>query len=130
MTRIFKNDWFAKFARKNRIDNDVLVDAIVRADLGLVDADLGSGVIKQRIARKNSGKSGGFRSVVFFKKGELAIFVFGYAKSNLDNLDDIDLSNFRKSAKLVLEFSDADIKSELKSGRLLEVRYGKAQIQK
>ncbi len=130
MTRIFMNVWFAKFARKNRISNEVLADAVVRADLGLVDADLGSGVIKQRIARNNMGKSGGFRSVIIFKRGEIAIFVFGYAKNDLGSLDDIDLSNFRRSAKLVLEFSDADIKSELKSGRLLEVRYGKAQIQK
>ena len=128
MTRIFKNDWFAKFARKNRIGNEVLVDAIVRADLGLVDADLGSGVIKQRIARKNSGKSGGFRSVVIFKRGELAIFVFGYAKSGMDNFDDVDLSNFKRSAKLVFGFSDADINSELESGRLLEVSDGKTQI--
>ena len=57
-----------------------------RAGQGLIDADLGGGVIKQRIARKSQGRSGGFRSIVLFRKGQLAFFVYGFAKSNRQNL--------------------------------------------
>jgi hypothetical protein len=53
---------------------------------GLVDADLGGGVIKQRIARRGAGKSGGFRALILFKAGERAFFVHGFAKSDRDNI--------------------------------------------
>jgi hypothetical protein len=55
--RIFKNGWFERFARKERIADSVL-DAVQRADSGLVDADLGGGVIKQRIARQGQFRQG------------------------------------------------------------------------
>lgn len=48
--RIFKNHWFEKFARKSRLSDTLLADAIARADVGLIDADLGGGLIKQRVA--------------------------------------------------------------------------------
>ena len=57
--RIFKNRWIAKFAAKHSISDSDLIEAVRRADNGLIDADLGGGVIKQRIARKGQGKSGG-----------------------------------------------------------------------
>jgi len=44
--RILKNRWFAKFARKQDIANAALIDAIGRARSGLIDADLGGGIIK------------------------------------------------------------------------------------
>ena len=49
--RIFTNAWFRRFARRENIDNRTLKAAIARADKGLIDVDLGGGVIKQRIAR-------------------------------------------------------------------------------
>lgn len=57
--RVFKNAWFGRFARKEKISAEVLWEAVVRAEKGLVDADLGGGVIKQRIARPGESKSKG-----------------------------------------------------------------------
>ena len=51
ITRIFKNGWFERFARKEKLTDSALREAIQRAESGLVDADLGGGVIKQRVAR-------------------------------------------------------------------------------
>lgn len=79
--RIFKNKPFARFVRKNEISDSDLCKATEDADRGLVNADLGGGVIKQRIARRGSGKSGGFRVLILFKTRERAIFVHGFAKS-------------------------------------------------
>ena len=62
--RIFKNAWFGRFARKENISAEMLWDAVVRAEKGLIDADLGGGVIKQRIARPGESKPKGFRSIV------------------------------------------------------------------
>jgi hypothetical protein len=49
--QIFKLKTFARFARRERISDVSLYDAIDRAERGLVDADLGGGLIKQRVAR-------------------------------------------------------------------------------
>lgn len=57
----FKTKAFARFARRERIRDRALCEAVERIAEGLIDADLGGGVIKQRIARKGGGRSGGFR---------------------------------------------------------------------
>lgn len=56
--RIFKTKWFARYARRERIEDRSLREAIRRAEQGLVDADLGGNVIKQRVAREGQGRSG------------------------------------------------------------------------
>ena len=84
--RTFKTKAFARFARRERIGDRALCDTVDRIAEGLIDADLGGGVIKQRIARKGRGHSGGFRTIVLLRRGELAFFVYGFAKSGRDNL--------------------------------------------
>ncbi|WP_338926885.1 type II toxin-antitoxin system RelE/ParE family toxin [Mycetohabitans endofungorum] len=37
--------------------DNALLEAVERAEKGQIDADLGGGVIKQRVARKGQGKS-------------------------------------------------------------------------
>ena len=119
--RVFKNSWFRKFARKERIADVTLCDAVSRAERGLVDADLGGGLIKQRIARPDSGRSGGYRSVIIFRRGTRAVFAFGYAKSAMDNLGAADERDLKEAAKLLLAFSDAEIDRLVTLDELVEV---------
>ncbi len=107
--RIFKNKWFVKFAKKERIDDQKLIQAIHEMETGNVDADYGGGVIKQRIGRPNEGKSGGYRTIIVFRKGDKAFFVFGYAKSTTDNIDSKDVREFKDLAKLFLSLTDEDL---------------------
>ena len=79
--RIFKNAWFSRFAAKERITDGCLRDAVRRAENGLIDADLGGNVIKQRVARQGQGKSGGYRTLILFWAGSRAFFTFGFAKN-------------------------------------------------
>lgn len=120
--RVFKNGWFQKFARKEKISDAMLCEAVARAERGQIDADLGSGLIKQRLARPGAGKSGGFRTLVFFRTQQRAVFAFGFAKSDMANLDDADEAYLRKAAKLVLGFTDEQIDAEIAAGRMLEVK--------
>jgi hypothetical protein len=78
--RIFKTRWIARFARKSRISDAMLVEAIRRAERGLIDADLGGGVIKQRIGREGQGRSGGYRTLIAFRLGDRAVFMFAFCK--------------------------------------------------
>lgn len=120
-TRIYRNRWFAKFAARERISDATLVAAIDQANLGLIDADLGSGLIKQRVAREGGGKSGGYRTLVFFRHEERAIFAFGFAKSGKANLKAVELRAYRQAAKIVLALTQAQIDSEVRAERLFEV---------
>ena len=43
---------FGRFRRRERISESMLCDAIARAEKGLVDANLGGRLIKQRVARR------------------------------------------------------------------------------
>lgn len=101
--RIFRNKPFTRFARKVRITDAELCEAVANVERGLIDADLGGGVVKQRIARKGGGKSGGFRALILLRIGERAFFVHGFAKSDRDNIGDDELVALKKLAGELLE---------------------------
>ena len=119
--RGFKNRPFARFARKAGLDDEVLRQAIDSAERGLVDADLGGGVIKQRVARQGGGKSGGFRTIVLFRFGERAFFVHGFAKSDLGNIRADELAACRVLAPHLLAYDDAALAVAVEAGALLEI---------
>ena len=62
-----------------------LRDAVERAERGLVDADLGGGIIKQRVARTGQGRSGGYRLLIAYRSGDRAVFLYGFGKNERDN---------------------------------------------
>lgn len=121
-TRIFQNAWFRRFSRKRKIDDAALVDAVTRAENDLIDADLGGGIIKQRIARKGQGRSGGYRTLIVYKRGDRAFFIYGFAKKNRDNITPDELAAFRKAAGELLSLSDIQIQALISQGSLTEVR--------
>jgi len=119
--RVFKNKAFARFAVSSQISDEDLCEAVRQVSRGLIDADLGGGVIKQRIARKGEGKSGGFRSMILFKKQNKAVFVYGFAKKDLDNISPTELKALKQLAKIMLAYTDAQLTSIAASGTLIEV---------
>ena len=119
--RIFKTRAFGRFARKERISDAALCEAINRAERGLVDAELGGHVIKQRVARPSQGRSGGFRTLVAFRIEARAVFLHGFAKSEQDNISDDELRELRKAAVEVLGWSDEDVATLLDGGKWTEV---------
>ncbi|MDP2125043.1 MAG: type II toxin-antitoxin system RelE/ParE family toxin [Parvibaculum sp.] len=119
--RVFKNKWFGRFARKEGLSDAILFTAAARAGRGDIDADLGGGVIKQRIARRGQGKSGGYRAVILFRRGDKAFFVYGFAKNDRDNIDGEELIHFRKLAREMFGLTDALIARLECEGTLKEV---------
>ena len=122
--RIFLTRWFSRFARKEDIADDDLREAIARALRGLVDADLGGGLIKQRIARRGEGRSGGYRVMVAYCANDRAVFLYGFAKNERDNIDSSDLADLREAARVFLGMSRAEIAKVIADGRLKEVQFG------
>jgi len=119
--RVFATKVFARFARKERLDDRRLREAAIRADRGLIDADLGGNLIKQRIARQGGGRSGGYRTIVAFRSSQRCVFLYGFAKNERDNIDDRELNDLKKLAKHFLDYSDAQIAIALAQSELREV---------
>jgi len=127
--RIFKNTWFDRFARKQKIADVDLIDAVRRIERGLIDANLGGGVIKQRIAKAGQGKSGGYRTIILYRYEQRAFFVFGFEKSEQSNIENDEEVQFKKMAKELLALSDKQLAELIKREQLSEVKDGE-KIQK
>ncbi len=95
-----------------------MVDAMV---LGAIDADLGGGVYKQRLRRRGQGKSGGYRTIVLVRFGQIAMFTYGFAKNERDNIDRTELMRFRKFAKEVFDYDDEELKKLANAGAIFEI---------
>ena len=128
--RIFKTRGFARFQRKEGIADDALRDAVARAERGLIDADLGSRVIKQRVARPGRGRSGGFRTLIAFKVADRSVFLFGFAKTDRDDIDNAELRVLRKSAAEMLTWNEKQIAALLADGAWIEVNNEREEISK
>lgn len=121
--RIFKTRTLAKFTRQHGIGDESLVEAVQRAARGLIDADLGGRIIKQRVARPGQGKRGGFRMLIGFSP-DRAVYLFGFAKNERENIDHAELLTLREIAGRFLNASKEKIENELTSGNLIEVENG------
>jgi len=119
--RIFKTKWFVRYARHERIGDDSLRYAIERAERGIVDGDLGGGVIKQRVAREGQGRSRGYRFLIAYRYGDRAVFLYGFAKNERENIGDDKLATLREIAAAWLEADDERLESAIKEGILQEV---------
>lgn len=124
IVRIFKTKALARFTKRERISDASLTEAIANAERGLVDADLGGGVIKQRVARVGQGKRGGYRMLIGFRSKHRAVFLFGFAKSEIDNIDDDQLATLREIAAAWFAADDMKISRAIADGLLIEVQHG------
>ena len=99
-----------------------MCEAIERAGRGLVDADLGGGVIKQRVARPGQGRRGGYRTLIAYRSGDIAVFLYGFSKSERDNIDDQELADLREVSASWLAADTKQIDLALAKGLLIEVQ--------
>ena len=123
--RVFKTRIFGRFQRGERISDATLANAVRSAEAGLIDADLGGGLIKQRIARPGQGKSGGYRTVIAYRRGDRAVFLHGFAKSDQDNIGDADLADLRRLGRSYLELDQNALHAAEIDGKLMEVDHGR-----
>jgi hypothetical protein len=119
--RIFKNQWFARFADKEGVSDEELKAVVGALEEGRFDADLGGGVYKQRLARSGGGKSGGYRAIVFFRSGERTFFHYGFTKSDRANVNDKELRVFKYLSKKYLAMTDDQIMLAIRAGEFIEI---------
>lgn len=119
--RTFQTKPFTRFADKAGISEAALCRAVEDAERGLVAADLGGGVIKQRIARPGQGKSGGFRTLIVYRRRARAIFIHGFAKNERDNIEKNELAALKTLASELMAYDDQALLRAIAAGVLAEV---------
>lgn len=88
---------------------------------GLIDADLGGGLIKKRVALPGRGKRGSARTLLATNRAERWIYIYGFEKSEKDNITTKELEALRLLASDLLRLSDEQVLAAMKRGFLVEV---------
>lgn len=114
---------FARLARKVKVRESELCDAIARAERGLIDAPLGKFLIKQRVARKNEGRSRGFRAIIFHMQNDRAILLDLFAKNEKASLTPHEEDTYREFAKILAVITSEKIAALLREKAWIEIDY-------
>ena len=121
--RVYKTREFSRYCRREAIDEKALAQAVERAERGLVDADLGGGLIKQRVARPGQGRSGGFRTPMAFRSQARTVFLYGFAKSERANIGPDELEFWRRLASGFMTMNDAQLLAMIEAQEITEVSH-------
>lgn len=119
--RIFVTKAFRRFHTKELIKEAALCEAIARAERGLVDADLGTGLIKQRVARKGQGRSSGYRTLIAYRTATRSVFIFGFAKNSQANISAADERDLADYGAPLLSLDDDGIEAMITADELKEI---------
>ena len=121
MRRVFKTRHFGRWLRKSGLSDRALCQAVVEMLAGLIDAELGGGVVKKRIALPGRGKRGGARTLVATNRGRRWFFVFGFEKNERANVSDEQLEALQDLAADLLARTPAQLDAAVADGTLQEI---------
>lgn len=119
--RIFKTRHFSRWMRKTGLSDRALRKAVAEMWQGLIDADLGGGVLRKRVPLPGRGKSGGARTLVATNKADRWFFVFGFEKNERANISPGELSALQAIAADLLKFAANDLNTQVETGALQEI---------
>jgi hypothetical protein len=121
MRRVFKTRYFARWMRKTELVDASLCAAVAEMAMGLIDADLGGGVFKKRIALPGRGKSGSARTLVASNKGSRWFFVFGFEKNERANINAREIEAVQRIAADLLRLGSSELDAHVASEALKEI---------
>lgn len=125
--RVFKTRVFNRWAKRERLADRDLCEAVLEMQQGLIDARLGGGDVKKRVARAGQGKRGGYRTILATNLVDRWYFMFGFAKNERDNIDADELKLLKQLAAAWLGMGDSAIEDAKKQGELVEIYCGKQE---
>ena len=121
MRLVFKTRYFARWMRKTELSDETLCSAVDEMAQGLIDADLGGGVVKKRVGLSGRGKRGGARILVATNKGNRWFFVFGFEKNERASLLDDELEALKDLAEQLLARTGKQLAEALNDGSISEI---------
>ena len=121
MKRVFKTRHFIRWMRKTGLTDAALCKAVAEMEQGLIDADLGGGVMKKRVPLRGRGKSGGARTLVATNRGDRWFFVFGFEKNERANIAAGELEALQAIAADLLKLAAKELDAQVETGALQEI---------
>ena len=106
--------WFKKWAKRNKLNNQTLIDAIQNLESGLSSVDLGQHLFKVRVRRENAGKSSGYRTIILYKKHDKAVFIHGFGKNEKGNIDQQEFQYFKKLGQTLMAMNPKQVEMAIK----------------
>jgi len=119
--RIFKDEEFARRARKEKISDETLREIVAAAERGIVAARLGGELLKLRIARPGAGKSGGYRSIIAFRHKDKAFYIHLFSKNDTDNIYEGELADLKAYGRILLSLTDPQLRVAIDADKLMEI---------
>lgn len=119
--RVFKTRHFGRWLRKSGLSDRALCQAVKEMIAGLIDADLGGGLVKKRVGLPGRGKRGGARTLVATNKGSRWFFVFGFEKNERANISGEELEALQDLAADLLARTSAQLGAAVADGTLQEI---------
>lgn len=119
--RIFVSRAFRRWQLKTGLPDRVLAVAVAEMRAGLIDAQLGGGLVKKRVAVAGGGKRGGARVIVATNHVERWFYLFGFLKGEQANVSAGELAALRNWAAELLVLDARQLDSAKQEGRLHEI---------
>ncbi|MCX7162566.1 MAG: type II toxin-antitoxin system RelE/ParE family toxin [Rhodocyclales bacterium] len=119
--RAFKTRTFQRWAGKAGVTDAALLDAVAQMERGLIDADLGGNLYKQRVALPGRGKSGSTRTIIATQFAGVLFFLYGFEKSDRDNITAKELALYQRFARELLGMNESQIATAFAGQVLTEV---------
>ena len=121
--RVFKTRYFSRWFRKIGLPDVALCHAVEEMEQGLIDANLGGGVVKKRLALPGRGKRSGARTLVATNKGDRWFFLFGFEKNERANITAEELDGLREITRHLLCMTAEQLDEAVRDGSLQEICY-------
>ena len=121
MRRVFKTRYFSRWMRKTELSDELLFAAVTEMAQGLIDADLGGGIVKKRVGLSGRGKRGGARTLVATNKANRWFFVYGFEKNDRANITDDELAALKELAEQLLARTGKQLSEALNDETLSEI---------
>jgi hypothetical protein len=121
MRRVFKTRHFCRWMRKTELTDSSLCAAVLEMTQGLIDADLGGGVVKKRVGLAGRGKRGGARTLVATNKGNRWFFLFGFEKNDRANISAEEKEALQSIAQDLLARTGKELDAQVEDGTLQEI---------
>jgi hypothetical protein len=107
--------------RKTELTESALCSAVTEMSNGLIDADLGGGVLKKRVALPGRGKSGSTRTLLATNRASRWFFVFGFEKNERANVTGRETEALQILAADLLRLNPSQLDEHVGSDALKEI---------
>ena len=118
---VYLSKAFTRLARREGLTDVHICQAVAEMNTGMIDANLGAGLFKKRIAMPGQGKRGSWRALLGVQAGKKAFFLYLFPKNSRDNIEDDEIKALKRLTRYYLTLKPSEIKTALQCGELNEV---------